>query len=106
MMNHRALKVVTIVAVAIALASAACRPRMIEQLSFSEIRELRAEIDRRCAAQKAGPGTKDYEECFIAETRREDANRRDTARRLDAVADSLSRRPITCTTVGTVTNCW
>ena len=88
--------------VATALALAACAPKQVEDMSYTEIRQLAHEIGDRCEAQGAKYPSPEFEICKNQETRRE------VLRRAKAPGFGL-RNSISCTTqiVGGVekTNC-
>lgn len=54
---------------------AGCQTKPFEAMSYAEMTALANQIDARCAAQKAGPGTPAYRTCFQQEARRENYNR-------------------------------
>ncbi|RWO34732.1 MAG: hypothetical protein EOS10_00045 [Mesorhizobium sp.] len=60
---------------------AGCQSKPIEQLSYSETKELAKQLHQRCAAQGAPRGSAEFDACMKQEVSREGSIRRDAAAR-------------------------
>jgi hypothetical protein len=88
--------------IGLAVILAGCQAnRPLAELSYSEIKLVADEIEKRCAAQGAPRGSSEWDACARQEITRENA-RRNRARQ---VADSIANSTVVCNQVGTATVC-
>lgn len=73
-----------------ALALGGCRGKSVNEMSYSEIRTLAAEINARCEAQGVKPSSPEWKICTQQETNREIAMREKNRRRGRAMARAMS----------------
>ena len=70
-----------------ALLLAACQPKTLSELSYSETKQVFSQIHQRCTDQGIPPGHPEREACIKQELTKEDATRRaDVAKDRSAVA--------------------
>lgn len=81
------------------LTLAACQTKTVEEMSYSERKELAGQIAARCYAQGVKAGSPEYEQCSAVEVQREAAMRRRAAAREDAAA-AAPRRATSCQNFG------
>lgn len=63
---------------------AGCQSKPIEQMSYSETKELAKQLHQRCAAQGAPQGSPEFEGCMKQEVGREASLRRERHDRLQS----------------------
>lgn len=82
----------------------ACQTKTVEELSYSERKDLAQQIAQRCYAQGVKPGSAEYEQCSVVEVQSEAARRQRAARVQDArrAADVTT----TCQSFGAMVTCY
>lgn len=111
------IKPIFILAVTITLA--ACQTKPIEQLSYSETKELAAKLHKICQDQGVKENTSEMKICIQQELNREAYTRRDNAIKLQRASQALasgsqqlgqsmqsSNKMVTCNTYGRTTTCY
>ncbi len=84
------MKQVVLSAVASVFLLGGCQTKAIHQMSYSELRTVSDQLDARCAAQGAPPGTRNYKACFKQEASREVYTRHANRQRIRAIGNGLA----------------
>jgi hypothetical protein len=101
------------------LALTGCQTNPIEQLSYSETKELAAKLHKICQDQGVKENTSEMKLCIQQELSREAYTRRDNAIKLQRASQALasgsqqlgqsmqsSNKMVTCNTYGRTTTCY
>lgn len=96
-------------AAVISLLVAGCQTKPIEAMNYSERNELAKVLAKRCLDQGVRAGTKQMENCLIAEVQAEQYKRYENRRQMQAMGDAMQNagnqmqanaamnRPVNCT---------
>lgn len=68
-----------------------CQTKQISEMSYSEIKETAAQIEKRCTDQGFPRGSKEFDPCIRQEVEREDAMRRSARARGQQFAAGLAQ---------------
>lgn len=91
------------------LSLSACQTKPIEQMSYTEVKALAGEIQKRCYAQGVKPNSREYDMCIRQEISREQSTRVANRQRQIALGEAISEaganmqrnaamnRPVNCT---------
>lgn len=82
----------------------ACQTKTVEEMNYSERKDLAQQIAQRCYAQGVKPGSAEYEQCSAVEVQREAAMRQRAANLQDA--RRASRVRATCRNFGATVTCF
>jgi hypothetical protein len=69
---------------------AGCQTQPVQQMSYKQLVTLTDQLDARCAAQGAPPGTRNYKACFKQEANREVYTRAANRQRIRAIGNGLA----------------
>ncbi|NVM43185.1 hypothetical protein HWX16_23150 [Ochrobactrum intermedium] len=98
-----------IIVLGAALSLSACQTKPIEQMSYTEVKALAGEIQKRCYAQGVKPNSREYDMCIRQEISREQSTRVANRQRQIAFGEAMSEaganmqrnaamnRPVNCT---------
>lgn len=90
------MKLVILAAVAV-FALGGCQSKPVEQMSYTELRAVAGQIQKRCEAQGVYKGSKDYDMCIRQEINRETSVRQANYNRINS--------GVVCNTFGTTVIC-
>ena len=95
-----------VVLIALVAALAGCQTKTVEEMSYSERKQLASVISKRCADQGYTDGNPEMPACIKQEVSREVATRRREAAREDAISASGGGGTTYCQGFGTNVVCF